>query len=211
MFIGESYAGHFIPSFGRRIYDGNNNLQPNDLYINLKGLAIGDGLVDPYNQYPGYPEYAIMNDLVSETQYHVMKDCLPLCEEEIKLCNDLNDTIEAWTACLNAYDTCNICEITPVTISGKYNPYDIREPCNVEPLCYNFTNENVFYNLDSTMKGLGVDQAHVKKWIDCNRFVELGLVFAGDWMKDFADDIAILLGDGKQILVYFGIWDYVGI
>eukprot|EP01083_Nonionella_stella_P275523 935755_1 len=66
---GESYAGHYVPHFSRRIYEGNNNLQPGDVYINLKGLAIGDGLVDPYNQYPGYPPYALDHNLVSRAEY----------------------------------------------------------------------------------------------------------------------------------------------
>ena len=129
---------------------------------------------------------------------------MPLCEEEIKLCNDLNGTGE-YAACENAYDTCNICELLPVTDSG-INPYDVRIKCAVQPLCYNFTNENIFFNLESTIKGLG---AEVNKWVSCNRLVEMGLVFAGDWMKDFAEDIPILLNNGMQMLVYFGVWDYI--
>eukprot|EP01083_Nonionella_stella_P291567 992039_1 len=201
---GESYAGHYIPHFSRRVYDGNNNLQPGDVYINLRGLAIGDGLVDPYNQYPGYPPYALDHNLVSKAAYDTMEGCLPLCEEEIKLCNNLNGS-EAFAACENAYDTCNICELIPVTSSG-INPYDVRIKCEVQPLCYNFTNEDIFFNLKSTMNGLG---AKVNKWISCNRVVEMDLVFAGDWMKDFAQDITVLLNDGMNVLVYFGVWDYI--
>ena len=105
------------------------------------------------------------------------------------------------------YDTCNLCELFPVTGAETINPYDIREKCKVPPLCYDFSNEDKFYNLDTTIKGLGAEK---DKWGECNRVVELELVFAGDWMKDFAEDIPILLGGGKRVLVYHGVWDYIG-
>jgi len=40
---GESYAGHYIPAIGYHILK-----EQSDLRLNLKGLAIGNGLVDPY-------------------------------------------------------------------------------------------------------------------------------------------------------------------
>ncbi|XP_063237649.1 venom serine carboxypeptidase-like [Bacillus rossius redtenbacheri] len=43
---GESYAGKYIPALGHTIHVNNQNAS---LKINLKGLAIGDGLVDPIN------------------------------------------------------------------------------------------------------------------------------------------------------------------
>ena len=52
---GESYAGHYVPHFARTIFDNNNKLAPGAIEINLQGIAIGDGLVDPENQYEGYP------------------------------------------------------------------------------------------------------------------------------------------------------------
>jgi carboxypeptidase C (cathepsin A) len=203
---GESYAGHYVPHFSRRIFDGNNNLQPGDLHVNLRGLAIGDGLVDPYNQYPGYPPYAMDNNLISQGSYDIMMACQPVCELEIQACNNNNGTI-GWTACLNAYDTCNICDIVPVTLSGV-NPYDIRIPCEVQPLCYDFSNEDKYFNLKATMEGLGVS-SEVKKWVSCNRLVEEDLVFAGDWMKDFAQDIPKMLANDVKVLVYHGIYDYI--
>lgn len=42
---GESYAGHYIPSFARFLMANVS------LAVNLKGLMIGDGLLDPINQF----------------------------------------------------------------------------------------------------------------------------------------------------------------
>lgn len=40
---GESYAGHYIPAIGSYIVDNPNK------NINLAGVAIGNGWVDPYH------------------------------------------------------------------------------------------------------------------------------------------------------------------
>ena len=47
---GESYAGHYVPSITYKIHVENQNPQVK-VKINLKGMSIGDGLTDPYNQY----------------------------------------------------------------------------------------------------------------------------------------------------------------
>jgi len=40
--VGESYAGHYIPAIGAYLLKQNNPI------MNLQGVAIGNGLVDPY-------------------------------------------------------------------------------------------------------------------------------------------------------------------
>ena len=98
---GESYAGHYVPHFARTVFDKNNKMAPGAIEINLQGIAIGDGLVDPENQYDGYPPYAKDNNLVTESAYKFMKDCGKLCHEEIHLCNNLTGPT-AFAACENA-------------------------------------------------------------------------------------------------------------
>lgn len=46
---GESYAGKYIPAYAYTIYKNRNNPDPKRR-INLKGLAIGNGVTDPINQ-----------------------------------------------------------------------------------------------------------------------------------------------------------------
>lgn len=45
--IGESYGGHYVPALGNFIFN-QNKLQKTQ--INLKGIGIGNGLVDPLLQ-----------------------------------------------------------------------------------------------------------------------------------------------------------------
>jgi len=65
---GESYAGHYIPAIA---YYLSHNVT--DLGLNFKGVAIGNGWVDPYVQYPQYAEFAHENNLISEAQYILLK------------------------------------------------------------------------------------------------------------------------------------------
>jgi cathepsin A (carboxypeptidase C) len=45
---GESYAGHYIPNIAHFLTNAN------DTDIKLAGIAIGNGWVDPFYQYPAY-------------------------------------------------------------------------------------------------------------------------------------------------------------
>jgi len=45
---GESYAGHYIPAISHNFHFKHKD----EIKMNFKGLAIGNGLVDPYLQYP---------------------------------------------------------------------------------------------------------------------------------------------------------------
>ena len=45
---GESYAGHYVPSIGNKLYFYNNN------QFNLRGLAIGNGWTSPNVQQLAY-------------------------------------------------------------------------------------------------------------------------------------------------------------
>jgi cathepsin A (carboxypeptidase C) len=60
---GESYAGHYIPAIA--YYLTHNTT----VGLNFKGIAIGNGWVDPYVQYPQYAEFAYENNLIGSTQY----------------------------------------------------------------------------------------------------------------------------------------------
>jgi hypothetical protein len=47
---GESYAGTYIPYFAKGILDHNANVPAGEIVYNLKGLAIGNGWIDPLHQ-----------------------------------------------------------------------------------------------------------------------------------------------------------------
>jgi len=64
---GESYAGKYIPSLGYKIY--NMNMNTSNPHINLVGLSIGDGMMDPLTQTQGYAELMWQMGLMDEQEY----------------------------------------------------------------------------------------------------------------------------------------------
>lgn len=60
---GESYAGHYIPGFGARIYQANLQGAAN---IPLAGLSIGDGWTDPITQLQGYASVGYTDALAGQ-------------------------------------------------------------------------------------------------------------------------------------------------
>ncbi|XP_030512136.2 serine carboxypeptidase 24-like [Rhodamnia argentea] len=68
---GESYAGHYVPQLAQVIVNGNKGIaRP---IINLKGLLIGNPLLDPKSGDPGRWEFYWNHGLISDTTYENMK------------------------------------------------------------------------------------------------------------------------------------------
>lgn len=61
---GESYAGHYVPAVASRIAEHNANAARKTAYLNLQGIAIGNGLTDPGIQYGAYADYAASKKLI---------------------------------------------------------------------------------------------------------------------------------------------------
>ena len=57
---GESYAGHYVPAIAYELLT-----EATDVKLNLKGIAIGNGLTDPFAQYPAYATFSYENNLIS--------------------------------------------------------------------------------------------------------------------------------------------------
>lgn len=151
--VGESYAGHYVPATARAIFDGNQNLGPGDIKINLAGFGIGNGLVDPETQYGYYADMAISSNdhepAVSNTTYKIMKAATPSCVKSIAACQNSS------VACVLATDVCNAALLLPYQFTGM-NPYDMREKCKVPPLCYNFSNVAAYLARADVRQTLGV-------------------------------------------------------
>lgn len=201
--FGESYAGHYVPAVTHKIWDNNRHLPGNAIRINLKGTSVGNGLTDPEVQYKYYADMAIStNDhkaAVNEVEYLAMKAATGPCVEGIKQCQT------NVTACLTATDVCNLGLVEPYALSGR-NVYDMRIPCEVPPLCYNFSNHAVFLARPDVQAALGVT-GH--KWQDCNKAVTIQFELSGDEMHNFQTMIPDQLAAGIKVLMYAGDQDYI--
>eukprot|EP00560_Eucampia_antarctica_P007727 CAMPEP_0197827100 /NCGR_PEP_ID=MMETSP1437-20131217/3961_1 /TAXON_ID=49252 ORGANISM="Eucampia antarctica, Strain CCMP1452" /NCGR_SAMPLE_ID=MMETSP1437 /ASSEMBLY_ACC=CAM_ASM_001096 /LENGTH=594 /DNA_ID=CAMNT_0043427829 /DNA_START=35 /DNA_END=1819 /DNA_ORIENTATION=- len=205
----ESYGGHYAPAIAHKIFQENANLKESLLHLNLAGVAIGNGLTNPPEQYKLYPEMAYGGNshgfkVVSESTYEFMKIGLEPCEKYATKCNEgksaLNDE-----ACKTALLACNGAELIPYVLTGL-NPYDMRIKCENPPLCYDFSRLGSWMNEDSTKTALHVSKKS-DSWESCN--FEVNWNFHGDWMKDFSGYVGDLLDAGIPVLIYAGDCDYI--
>jgi len=204
--FGESYAGHYVPAVTHRIWQGRKSKE--GLAINLQGLGIGNGLVDPAEQYKWYPEMArdggkaeggsLAHGVINSTMtFAAMKAASVACVAAINKCNAGNDNM-----CTTAYAVCNYGEVVPYQVTGQ-NPYDMRIPCEHGQLCYDFDHVTKFLNSEEVKKQLGVS----KRWASCNMLVNMQ--FQQDWMHNFHTLLPDMLADGVRVLVYAGDVDYI--
>ncbi|KAK8050613.1 carboxypeptidase Y [Apiospora phragmitis] len=193
---GESYAGHYIPVFASEILSHKNR------NINLKSIAIGNGLTDPKTQYAEYRPMACGDDGSHYGPILDESDASPWTT----LCPDgCYDSQSVWN-CVPSAIYCNNALIGPFQRSG-YNVYDIREKCkDPENLCYSQSAWIASYlNQPEVMKALG---AEVTGYESCNSELNRNFLFNGDWSKPFHLLVPDLL---KQIpvLIYAGDADYI--
>lgn len=186
---GESYAGHYIPA----ITDFIVNHPDED--INIAGMAIGNGWVDPYDQYPAYAEFSKENNLISSIHYYGLKAAMKVCQGLIKL--------GIWPVAL--YE----CQLASTSVLGfplfpKFNVYDIRQRCENPPLCYNFSNMERFIEREDVRNELGVGN---RSWNSCNMIVHTFML--GDWVTNLQNSVINVLNHGVKVLVYSGDKDWI--
>lgn len=204
---GESYAGHYIPAVTHRVYEGNTKLQDGDVKIDLKGMAIGNGLTNPQEQYKWYPEYMCTGaghatpPINSSTECGLLKAADVVCEGSLRGCNS-GVPVVAPAACAAAMETCALAFQVPYMATGK-NPYDVRIKCEKPPLCYDMDNDVAYLNDKDVQKQLGVDM----RFSSCNLIVNKA--FTLDFMKNYHQLIPPMLASGIEVLIYAGDQDFI--
>jgi len=185
--FGESYAGHYIPAISANI------VKQAGLEIKFNGLAIGNGLMSVYWQYPQYATFALENNLVDQKTYNSLVTGFKLCDSLIKQ---------------GLYSLALVqCQTQVNRILGnppKFNVYDIREPCEHLPLCYDLSFVDDFLEQPAVEQALGVSG---RPWSECNDTVHTDL--SADWMTDFTDTMGTLVKSGLKILIYHGDKDFI--
>ncbi|KAH9624815.1 hypothetical protein KSS87_018131 [Heliosperma pusillum] len=193
---GESYAGHYIPAFAARLHQGKKAEE--DIHINLKGFAIGNGLTDPAVQYAAYPDYALEMGLIKKSSYNLIKKMVPLCELSVKLCGT-----DGTLSCTASFFLCNTIFGSIKLLIGDANYYDVRKKC-VGKLCYDFSSMEKFLNQASVRTALGVGDID---FVSCSTTVYAAMLV--DWMRNLEVGIPALLQDDIKLLVYAGEYDLI--
>lgn len=196
---GESYAGHYVPAIAHYL-----EFEAEGVKLNLKGIAIGNGLTDPYAQYPAYATFSYENGLISKAWEDVMFGGMKACQGLIYESQHKSADPKLDVAALE------FCQILADSVIGnplhpKFNVYDIREPCSTPPLCYDFSQSDTFLNRADVQTVLGVTG---RKWVECDKLVHTALL--GDWMTNLMPQIGEILDKTEvEVLVYSGDKDWI--
>lgn len=205
---GESYGGHWVPHVAHRVWQGGAEAAP------LKGILVGNGLVNPEEQYKHYPQMAfdggkaeggsLEKGVVTDPiRQGIMKAGVPACTAAIRGCNTNNQSWGVQGAeCAAAFLACVITENTPYQTS-LHNVYDMRTLCTHPPLCYDFSNVGKFLNTPAVQQAIGA----TKKWSSCNLLVNK--LYQNDFMKNAHTLIPDLLESGIRVMIYAGDVDYI--
>jgi len=185
-----------------------NNKNGSGVAIPLKGIAIGNGLTNPEEQYGHYaemchtggqPDGGHAPGVCNAVTHAAMQAATPVCQAAISGCNH-----GVPASCLASVEACNLALIIPYQASGK-NVYDMRIPCEHGKLCYDFGAVQTFLNKKEVQDQLG----GTGTWGSCNTVVTLAFQSAGDYMKNFHTMLPDLMADGIEVLIYAGDCDYI--
>ncbi|XP_059054790.1 venom serine carboxypeptidase [Achroia grisella] len=187
---GESYAGKYVPALAYTIHKKNPSAK---LKVNLKGVAIGNGLSDPQHQML-YSKYLYQIGLIDWNQEKVFS------EFEQKTVSYIQSG--KWEEAFNTFDTL----LNGDLIDGK-------------SIFYNMTGFNFYFNYlhtkDYTKEEFGIllQKSSVRKQIHVgnrpfNNGTEVEKHLKQDVMKSVAPWVAELL-DNYYVVIYNGQLDII--
>ncbi|KAF7308337.1 Carboxypeptidase [Mycena chlorophos] len=198
----ESYGGHYGPTFASYFLSQNEaiaNGTATGVTLNLKTLAIGNGLTDPISQYPGYISYATSNPygaLVSSSTIKTATNAWSSskgCEAQIKACNNGGSN----SVCSSAQSYCNNNILSALigdhdvyyVLSGSDDPYPpditsylggIQSKIGAE-VTWQMTSDTVYNNFAET----------------------------GDWMRTVLPLLDAVVDAGIRVHLYNGDADFI--
>ncbi|HEX6291706.1 MAG TPA: S10 family peptidase [Herpetosiphonaceae bacterium] len=140
--FGESFAGVYVPMLATAILDGN---QAGNAQINLKGIGVGDGWVDPYVQQATYGDYAYAHGLIGLREKHHVDQLYAACAKAIvesepvtsrkadKICNRIEEYITKVSGGINVYDVRMIGDYDFSLIGAYLDQPTVREALYIDP------------------------------------------------------------------------------
>ncbi|OMO60607.1 Peptidase S10, serine carboxypeptidase [Corchorus capsularis] len=182
---GESYAGKYVPAIGYYILKKNPKL-PASQRLNLKGLAIGDGLTDPIIQVATHADNAYFSGLVNERQKGELEELQRKAVELVKMGN--------WSAATSARSKVLS---TLSNMTGLATLYDFTKK---KPYQTDYATE--FLNIAEVKKALGVNES--MEFEECSDVV--GDALHEDVMKSVKYMVEFLVKKSK-VLLYQGLYD----
>eukprot|EP01022_Parablepharisma_sp_SALTPOND_P020427 TRINITY_DN3726_c1_g1_i1.p1 TRINITY_DN3726_c1_g1~~TRINITY_DN3726_c1_g1_i1.p1 ORF type:complete len:734 (-),score=35.71 TRINITY_DN3726_c1_g1_i1:5256-7457(-) len=178
---GQSYAGHFVPSLAKYFLDQKAT------FLQLKGIAIGNGWFKPEIQISSFPGFDHKHGLV-KGPISYLGAVISYYLTSIFIEFDLYKTAKLFFDFGNGIAN---------GISPRFNPYDIRKPCIKGNFCYNTTLIEKFMKRKDVLAELGVGD---RVWEQCNGAV-LNRMLENDFFSDMTPVLQELLDSYKSLKV----------
>jgi carboxypeptidase C (cathepsin A) len=187
--FGESYGGHYVPTIANRVLNENAKAWWSGNYeLPLKGIAIGDGWTDPYNQLGNYHKFGYAVGILDEKEAAVIE----AAEKEGR------DNIW-WHDWLKARDNFDSVSIGGQQYAAGINMYNYREYGPYDTSLYaNYLNTDAMKTL-----------LHVPlevEYKDCNNDAYNAL--GSDFMQSVKDNFENILAH-IPVLLYNGQDDWI--
>mmetsp|Transcript_43911 Transcript_43911/g.125179 ORF Transcript_43911/g.125179 Transcript_43911/m.125179 type:complete len:480 (+) Transcript_43911:66-1505(+) len=189
---GESYGGKYVPACAYTVHVRNRAAPPSDR-INLRGIAIGDGAMDPPAQFRGFGDLLFHLGMADEAERQQFRTYEASIQERLKS----GDNLGAF-------------EVFDEMLNGDFFPYPTYY-ANVTGMSSNYFN----FQLAPDAESVGGDfvgwlnkpavraQIHVgdRAYVPLNSTVEVHLKH--DWMRGVVDMLVPLM-ENYKVLIYNG-------
>ncbi|WVQ96226.1 hypothetical protein IAU59_003330 [Kwoniella sp. CBS 9459] len=205
---GESFAGQYIPYFADALL--KSSALPD---YPLKGIAIGNGWIDPIQQYPGYVDFAYEKKLIEKgtPEAEKMEAALATCQTEMDKYTDPFKTPVNIDHCGEVMDSVSSPFVQE--LNGKkvcMNVYDVRL-VDDWPACGmnwppDLTEVYSFLRRDDVIAALHAS-AKETAWVECS-----GKVSSELHLKNTPASVALLPGileKGVPVLMFAGSEDLI--
>ncbi|XP_043703637.1 serine carboxypeptidase-like 25 [Telopea speciosissima] len=177
---GESFAGHYVPQLAKEIMTYNSRTK---FFINLKGIMVGNAVIDKYYDTLGTVDYWLSHALISDETYkQILKKCDFHKENDTDECYaayDYADTEKGNIDIYNIYGpTCGYSIIDTITphnhriqrIPQRFFSISSRQISGFDPCTENYA--KIYYNRPDVQKALHANTTQISyKWTTCNHIL----------------------------------------
>ncbi|CAN1255052.1 Serine carboxypeptidase-like 34 [Linum perenne] len=192
---GESYAGHYVPQLAEAVYEGNKNASKDD-HINLKGLIVGNALLDDETDQEGMVEYAWDHAVISDRVYQDVKTTCNFSREELGASCSF-----ALQDYFKVYDLIDMYSLyAPACINGSFSSTSRKRPAGYDPCISDVT--ETYFNRKDVQEALhaNVSGRIPYTWTHCSDVIQGW----GDAPSSVLPLIKKLIAGGLRVWVFSG-------